>query len=183
MGWIHPSFTVFAPLPTVVVNQPNPFVSAATGSFWNSPTPGKTAPSPPIASALPVLGAEAEGAGSLPKPAYLPPWDGGKPVGRFAFSPPMRAKKASFCSFRLDDGGSAPTPGEDVHIEDAFAAGMPAVRFGGLGTPANSLPSTLQAKRSFHSSPTSPEYRSSKLVWSHSLSPSDLRSSQNARHA
>jgi hypothetical protein len=40
VGWINPSLTFFAVLVTVEVNHPNPFVSAATGSFCKSSSPG-----------------------------------------------------------------------------------------------------------------------------------------------
>ena len=66
VGFTQPSFTFLAPLPTVLVNHPNPFVSAATGSRWNSSTPG-------IVVVVVAFSAEEE-TGALPKPAYLPPW-------------------------------------------------------------------------------------------------------------
>lgn len=132
-------------------------------------------------SPAPLSGAEERAGGSLPKPAYLPPCDGGKSAGRFTFSPPFRAKNASFCSFRLSP---ALIPGDAVRRGDSVRVGVIVeLFFGRTGKPIYSLPSTLHANLSFHSSPTSPPYLSSKLVSSHTLSPALRCSSQKVRHA
>jgi len=66
VGWIKSLLTVLAVFVTVDVNQPKPLLSAATGSFCSSSSPGR-------AAASLLLPAAAAGAGVFPNPAYLPP--------------------------------------------------------------------------------------------------------------
>ena len=173
VGCIHPSLTVLAPFPTVVVNHPNPFVNAATGSFWNSSTPGNA---PPFCAPPPV------GGGSLPNPAYFPPCEGGKSAGLDEFSLPFFAKNDSFASFLerppRDAVGDAVLAG--VLLPNPFDPVAVLSTFFFPGIPVNSLPSTLALSISFHSSPVSPEYLSSNPI-SAQLLPSF--SSQKVFHA
>src|ERR1700761_8440302 len=177
LTFCNPSFTFFWTIPP---NQPNPFVNAANGSFWNSSAPGMT-PAPSL---------RCDGQGSLPNPPNLPPCEGGRSSGRFAFSAPIRAKKASFCAFlpmdmvpndgpedellavfiiAAPDAGECVRPGNDgvllllpgpiaaaatVLLVCGCEVAAAAAFFSSPGT--YSRPSPLAVKRAFHSSPTSP---------------------------
>ena len=172
VGWMYPSFTVFAVLDTVLVNHPKPLLIAAMGSFCISSKFG----------IVPAL-AFAAGSGALPKPAYLPPWLGGRSAGREAFSAPSLAKylSSTLALFLLGLSLRLVVPLRGVPVRDmgfapAGLSGPPAVAAvfcaapvdvtgegfaaaldDGLFAPAtNSVPSTLQLNLSFHSSPTSP---------------------------
>lgn len=102
---MYESFMVLAPLPTADVNQPKPFDSVATGSFWKSSSPG-TAPN------WERLAGDEEDevvvGNPPPKPVYFPPWLGGRLSERVALSVPIFAKNASFLSFFAT--GSDPNP-------------------------------------------------------------------------
>lgn len=93
VGWIYPSLTVLAVLPTVLVNQPKPLVSACSGSFCKSSKPGSAAPPALFGGSI----------GLLPKPAYFPPCEGGRSAGLDAFAAPNPAKYLS-STFALPPG-------------------------------------------------------------------------------
>jgi hypothetical protein len=150
VGCTQPSLTCFAVFPTVVVNHPKPLLNAATGSFWRSSKPGKVGS---------LFGCST---GWLPKPAYLPPWEGGRSSGRLAFAAPRPAKYLS-STLALEPGGreeGVEALGCRVEI-GVWERGVCEREFvedgGGLLPGMYSRPSTLAVRRSLYSSPTSPE--------------------------
>jgi hypothetical protein len=182
VGWIKSSLIPLAVFVTVDVNQPSPFVNAATGSFCSSPKSG-------MALLLPVF----VGVGELPNPTYLPPWFGGILSGRDAFTSPSRAKYLSSTFILVPDccGLSVllvPLKGvPDLLIcreplVGGFAVAL-AVGWGVLRrSPGTySLFSAFALSLSFHSSPTSPLYRS-EMVASSQVRPRILVSSCSSKN-
>jgi hypothetical protein len=151
VGCIYSSLTLFAVFPTVVVNQPNPFVNAATGSFCRSSKPGN------FASAGLSIGA-------LPKPAYFPPWLGGRSAGLLALAAPSPAKYlSSTLAFPVVVEAGGRREGEEVRPSGVWErlfveeVGKDIEVEGGFEPGTYSFPSTLADRRSLYSSPTSPE--------------------------
>ena len=98
--------------------------------------------------------------GALPNPAYLPPCEGGRSAERLALAAPRPAKYLS-STLALPPCAGAETDGEDVRPIGVWlrevAEGVAVEEGAGLVPGTYSLPSTLADRRSFHSSPTSPE--------------------------
>lgn len=96
----------------------------------------------------------------LPKPAYLPPCEGGRSAERFALAAPRPAKYLS-STLALPPCDGLEREGEDVRPMGVWLReveeGVAVEEGGGLTPGTYSLPSTLAERRSFHSSPTSPE--------------------------
>jgi len=182
VGWIKSSLIPLAVFVTVDVNHPNPFVNAATGSFCSSPKSG-IPPLPPVFVGMAVF----------PNPLYFPPWLGGRSLGRDAFSSPSRAKYLSstfalvpsWCGLSVLLVPFNGVPDLLICREplvDGFVVAL-AVGWGVLRrSPGTySLFSTFALSLSFHSSPTSPLYRS-EMVASSQVRPRILVSSCSSKN-
>ena len=86
---------------TVEEKKPHPLLRAPTGLVCKSFRLGKARDENAALGWLgwPEPNPDAEGDVELPKPAYRPPFDGGKSAGRFTFACPRPAKKSSFAAF------------------------------------------------------------------------------------
>ena len=80
---------------TAAENSDQPLLSAARGLSWKSDIEGAAAEVKPNDGCCGPVGGE----GVLPKPWYLPPWEGGRSSGRDAFICPIDAKYDSLAVF------------------------------------------------------------------------------------
>ena len=90
------SETTFEAPMTAAENSDQPLLNAARGLSWKSDIVGAAAEVMPNDGCCEPGG---DGEGALPKPWYLPPWEGGRLSGRDAFNCPIDAKNASLAVF------------------------------------------------------------------------------------
>ena len=154
------------------------------GSFWKSSKPGTPPPAMDDLDPAP----RGDGGNPPPNPVNFPPCEGGSASERVAFSVPSLEKYISLRSFLVDPAPSSPSSDEvageeprvlanlgvlDREVGPCSAVFLTCCCCGGGRCPGiYSRPSTLADNRSFHSSPTSPSYRS-LIVESSKVRPSD----------